>query len=124
MEADGKTLVFRQAYITILVVSARRLLQLSQSQSGLTTLYHRAHKKVEHVDIETYKQVAVTKENAWKFELFLHDLVPLIPIDRIGVLECDRKVDYSPVKNADSESVKTPATARRDLMAECGTWMT
>ena len=64
------------------------------------------------------------KENGWKFELFLHDFYPLIDPNRFGVLECDRNLEFAPVKNANTEKVDTPAIACEMLMTECGSWMT
>jgi UDP-N-acetylglucosamine/UDP-N-acetylgalactosamine diphosphorylase len=72
--------------------------------------YHRAQKKVPHVD-GTGAPVAPTEPNATKFERFLFDAIPLAP--RSMVMETRRWEEFSPLKNADGED--SPATVRRDL---------
>ena len=99
------------------------MLELAQKSGELASLYHRAFKKIQHVDPSSYEPVEVTSENGWKFELFLHDFFPLLPTDKFGLLECDRKTEFAPVKNANTEKEDTPQIACQMLLAECGSWL-
>ena len=71
--ADGVTLRFNQGSILVFCVQSEFLLALATGSGGAdpTSLYHRAHKKITHVDIETKTEVIPSEENGWKFELFL-----------------------------------------------------
>lgn len=55
------------------------------------------------------------KENAWKFELFLQNFMPLVEEFKLGVLEVARETEFAPIKNADGDGhivVDSPATSR------------
>jgi UDP-N-acetylglucosamine/UDP-N-acetylgalactosamine diphosphorylase len=80
--------------------------------------WHRAEKKVEHVD-ERGAQVEPTTPNAVKLEQFVFDAIPLAksPI----VLTTDRAEEFSPVKNA--EGPDSPATCRRDQIRRAARWL-
>ena len=71
----------------------------------------------------TFKPAAVSKENGWKFELFLHDILPFIQQGRLGILVVDRNTEFGPVKNANPATEDTPAIARSMLMKEAGQWL-
>ena len=94
------------------------MLERAASAFEMNTLYHRAFKKIQHVDPITFKPVTATKENGWKFELFLHDILPFIKSGKLGILEVDRKTEFAPVKNADTAAEDTPSIARAMLMEE------
>lgn len=80
--------------------------------------YHASAKKIPHVD-ENGRAVAPAEPNGHKFERFVFDALPAA--DRICVVEVDRQLEYSPVKNA--EGSDSPATARRDLVALYRRWL-
>lgn len=48
--------------------------------------------------------VTPEKENAWKFELFIQNFLPLVSEGKLGVLEVERATEFAPIKNADGES--------------------
>ncbi|KAJ2449898.1 UDP-N-acetylglucosamine pyrophosphorylase [Coemansia sp. RSA 2336] len=79
--------------------------------------HHIARKKIKHVDLETGEQVAPTKPNGIKLERFVFDVFPYV--DKMAVLEVDRKDQFSPLKNAPGTGVDCPETSRRDLIAQC-----
>ena len=54
----------------------------------------------------------------------MHDFFPLVPTDNFGLLECDRKTEFAPVKNANTAKEDTPAIACQMLLSECGSWLT
>lgn len=80
--------------------------------------YHRARKKVAHVDAAG-RAVEPAAPNAWKFESFLFDALPLA--QRTLVLETLRADEFSPIKNAEGED--SPETARRDLVTMFRGWL-
>ena len=59
-----------------------------------------ARKKVPFVD-ELGRRVEPEKPNAIKFETFVFDAMPAA--ERTFVMECDRKAEFAPVKNASGE---------------------
>ena len=92
-------------------------------------MYHKAFKKIEHCDVETWENVKPESENGWKFELFVHSFMPLVDQGKLGVLMVDRETEFSPVKDADGPVSTTygyaaeplpdtPAFARRMVLAE------
>ena len=68
---------------------------------------HRVRKRVPFVDADG-RRVEPDAPNAWKFETFLFDALPLA--DKGVVLEVDRDAEFAPVKNA--EGADSPETAR------------
>lgn len=78
--------------------------------------YHRAAKRVQHVDEHGERAAA---SDATKFECFLFDALPRA--HRTLILETRRSDEFSPIKNADGED--SPETARRDLIALFRGWM-
>jgi UDP-N-acetylglucosamine/UDP-N-acetylgalactosamine diphosphorylase len=84
---------------------------------GFALPYHRARKKVAHLD-GAGRRVEPAEPNAVKFEQFLFDLFPIAP--RTFVHEVDRRREFAPIKNADGED--SPATARAAVAAEVVRW--
>jgi UDP-N-acetylglucosamine/UDP-N-acetylgalactosamine diphosphorylase len=80
--------------------------------------FHIAHKKVPFCD-ENGQVVHPEKENAWKFERFIFDA---LPVARCAlVLETDRQREFNPVKNATGDD--SPQTAQRALVSLFRTWL-
>jgi UDP-N-acetylglucosamine/UDP-N-acetylgalactosamine diphosphorylase len=77
---------------------------------------HRVHKKVPFVD-EQGRRVEPAEPNAWKFETFVFDAMPMAA--HCVVMEVDRSREFAPVKNA--SGVDSPETARALLQA-AGRW--
>ena len=72
----------------------------------------------------TFETVYPDKENGWKFELFLHDILPLIPEKKFGLLKVDRATEFAPIKNAESNSINdNPTTAKNMLFEEISNWL-
>lgn len=67
------------------------LFLLAEGNSGSTNqLYHKAFKKIEHCDPETWEDIKPNEENGWKFELFVHSFMPMVDQGKLGVLMVDR----------------------------------
>jgi UDP-N-acetylglucosamine/UDP-N-acetylgalactosamine diphosphorylase len=88
------------------------------TEGGLRLPYHRAVKKVPHVDDEG-RAVEPDQPNAVKFETFLFDALP--SASRTVSVEVRREDEFSPIKNA--EGADSPATARRDLNRKAARWL-
>jgi UDP-N-acetylglucosamine/UDP-N-acetylgalactosamine diphosphorylase len=121
---DGETLQFRHGSILIFMFKASSLLSLATSKEA-NSMYHKAQKKVDHFCMET-KQT-VMKADAWKFELFLQNFMPLIELGKLSVLEVKRQSEFAPIKNADDDSgvevADSPASAQRLSIEQSVRWI-
>lgn len=88
------------------------------TEGGLRLPYHRAVKRVPHVDAAG-RPVEPAGPNAVKFETFLFDALPAA--SRAVTMEVRREEEFSPIKNA--EGADSPATARRDLNRLYARWL-
>jgi UDP-N-acetylglucosamine/UDP-N-acetylgalactosamine diphosphorylase len=80
--------------------------------------FHRALKKVRHVDADG--QVAdLAEPNGVKFETFIFDALPLAA--RWALVETDRRIEFEPLKNA--TGADSPATVRQRLSDLFAGWL-
>ncbi|KAJ3319911.1 UDP-N-acetylglucosamine pyrophosphorylase [Boothiomyces sp. JEL0866] len=78
--------------------------------------YHIAKKKIKHINAEGV-EIKPESSNGIKLELFIFDVFPFT--ERFAVLECARKDEFSPLKNAPgSNDGDSPDTSRADIMAQ------
>lgn len=84
----------------------------------LSLPFHRAHKKVSHLD-SGGQSVEPEEPNAWKFERFIFDALP--QAQRALVVEADRTLEFNPVKNAKGND--SPAESRAALLRIYRGWM-
>lgn len=82
--------------------------------------WHRARKKISHLDLTSGETVTPDAPNATKFEMFIFDAIPLAT--KSTVLERPRADCFSPVKNA--TGVDSADTARRDMIRRAARWLT
>ena len=62
----------------MIVIDTEFLLDIACGEnSKVHEMYHRAHKKITHVDPVSGESIVPEKENGWKFELFLHNYMPM-----------------------------------------------
>ena len=80
--------------------------------------FHRAIKKVPYVD-DSGRHVEPSAPNAVKFETFIFDALPLA--DRYAVVECDRAIEFEPLKNA--EGPDSPASVRQRMSDNFAGWL-
>lgn len=115
-DAKGK-LLFIAGSIAIHILRVSFVERLNRG-GKLQLPWHRAEKKVEHID-ETGRKIEPEAPNAVKLEQFVFDAIPLAknPI----VYETDRAEEFSPVKNA--EGTDSPATSRRDQIRRAARWL-
>ena len=81
--------------------------------------WHRAHKKVSHIHLETGERVSPQEPNAYKYERFVFDIVPMA--DRSLVVETKREEEFAPIKNA--EGMDSPSTSKALQQARAIRWL-
>ncbi len=86
--------------------------------SGFSLPYHVAHKKIPYVD-EGGRTIQPEKENGYKFEQFIFDVLP--HAEKVVFMEVAREEEFSPIKN--ETGVDSPETARRDLISQWSRWL-
>ncbi len=87
---------------------------LSETSAGAAALpFHRALKKVTHVD-EAGAKVHPDKANAIKFERFIFDLLPAA--ERSLAVEADAKSAFAPLKNAKGSATDSPESVQMQMM--------
>ncbi len=114
-EADG-SLRFWAGNTAIHAIEVEFLRRLSNEPDSLPL--HRALKKVAHLDA-TGTHIDPAEPNAWKFERFLFDALPLAA--RALVVETAREREFNPVKNASGND--SPETCRAALQAIWKGWL-
>jgi UDP-N-acetylglucosamine/UDP-N-acetylgalactosamine diphosphorylase len=85
---------------------------------GTRLPWHVAHKRISYLD-ENDNLVQPDQPNGYKFETFIFDA--LSDARRVVLLEVDRRLEFSPIKNAAGED--SPQTARRDLCEFYAGWL-
>ena len=112
---DG-TLRFVAGSIAIHVMSVEFVRRLA-TDSAFALPYHRAEKKIPHVDLSTGEVVAPAANNGVKLERFVFDALPLCGAS--VVYETDRVEEFAPIKNAtgvdsveSSRAIQTERVAR------------
>ncbi|MBU6413329.1 MAG: UDPGP type 1 family protein [Planctomycetes bacterium] len=94
--ADG-SLKFPGGSIAIHIISVEFLSRMA-SDARFALPFHRAEKKVPHVDLSTGNLVNPERPNAVKLEKFIFDALPLCKNSL--VYETDRLEEFAPIKNA------------------------
>lgn len=80
--------------------------------------FHVAHKAVPHLD-DSGNRIEPDAPNAWKFERFIFDTLPLA--ERVLVVETDRDREFHPVKNREGQD--SPDTCRAALQKLHRGWL-
>lgn len=81
--------------------------------------YHRAVKKVPHIDLETGQRVEPDSPNAVKLEMFVFDALQFC--ERSIVLETIREEEFAPIKNA--EGADSPRTSMQLQSDRAARWL-
>jgi UDP-N-acetylglucosamine/UDP-N-acetylgalactosamine diphosphorylase len=89
------------------------------TDSKLELPYHRADKKVPHVDLSTGTRVEPSEPNGVKLERFVFDAVPLCR--ESIVYESDRVEEFAPIKNA--SGVDSPQSCREIQTLRAARWL-
>jgi UDP-N-acetylglucosamine/UDP-N-acetylgalactosamine diphosphorylase len=86
--------------------------------AGSNLPYHVAHKKIATIDADG-NPVKPEQPNAYKFELFMFDIFPLL--DDMAALQVKREEEFAPVKNKAGND--SPETARQLLFQLHQQWL-
>ncbi|MEM9586656.1 MAG: UDPGP type 1 family protein [Planctomycetota bacterium] len=116
-DADGRLKLWA-GNIAVHVIDIDFLESAANSESALP--YHRASKKVPHVD-SSGQLVSPTEPNAIKFERFIFDLLPAAKT--AIVVEVKPEEAFAPVKNADGAANDTPGLAKKAIVALHRQWL-
>lgn len=114
-DSDGNP-VFWAGNTAIHVLTRSFLERLCDGTNDLP--FHVAHKKVPFID-DRGNAVDPAEPNAFKFERFIFDALPLA--SKALVVEADRAREFNPVKNA--EGPDSPATAKAAIGALAKAWL-
>ena len=93
--------------IAIHIINVNFVAKLNEGRFALP--WHRADKKVPHIDPDTGKKVSPSSPNAVKLESFVFDA--LASCDSSILLQTLRNEEFAPIKNADGPD--SPATSRK-----------
>ena len=115
-DADGD-LVYWAGNIAVHVFATAFVRRVAAEAETLLP-YHGALKRIPALDAEGRPQ-APADPNGLKLERFVFDALPVA--QRTCVVEADRALEFSPVKNA--EGANSPDTARRALNAQYRAWL-
>ena len=116
-DATGE-LAFGAANIAVHVISVEFAMRLATS-SDIRLPWHRAHKKVSCFDAATGVHTNPDKPNAYKFECFIFDALPLA---RSSItLQTSRMEEFAPIKNAEGED--SPDSSHRIQSDRNGAWL-
>ena len=117
-DASGK-LAFDAGSIAIHLLSVDFVRRLNESGGRFALPFHRANKKVPHLDLSTGEHVEPDAPNAVKLETFVFDALPLA--EKSVLLETDRVEEFAPIKNATGDD--SPETSRQLQSQRAGQWL-
>jgi UDP-N-acetylglucosamine/UDP-N-acetylgalactosamine diphosphorylase len=119
--AEKKTeeglLVFSLGSIAIHIINRIFVEQLNTK--GFALPYHRANKKIPHIDLQTGKKIEPQKPNDIKIETFVFDALPLT--SRSIILETIRSDEFAPVKNA--VGADSPQVTKKMMITRSALWL-
>jgi UDP-N-acetylglucosamine/UDP-N-acetylgalactosamine diphosphorylase len=114
--SDG-SLLFSAGSIAIHIINRTFIEQLNAK--GFALPYHRAVKKISHIDLNTGEKIAPEKPNGIKLETFVFDALPLAK--KSIIFETLRGEEFAPVKNADGAD--SPAVTKKMMTARAADWL-
>ena len=114
VDSNGE-LLFYAGSIAIHLITVEFLLQVADELP-----WHKAYKKVPHICLSTGNRVEPKEPNAYKFERFVFDILPMAK--QSLVVETDRSEEFAPIKNA-TGTVDSPLTSTTLQMARATKWL-
>lgn len=109
---------FRAGSIALHAIEVDFVEELNREGFGLP--FHRAEKKIPHIDFETGAPIKPDKPNAVKLETFVFDALPLNEEGSI-IYETDRLDEFAPIKQA--EGIDSPATSEATTTERNAQWL-
>jgi UDP-N-acetylglucosamine/UDP-N-acetylgalactosamine diphosphorylase len=114
---DGE-LRFKAGSIAVHVISVD-FVEAMNTDRAFELPFHRADKKVAHIDLETGRRVEPSEPNAVKLERFVFDALPLA---RASIVYETRRVEeFAPIKNA--TGVDSVESSRRVQTERAARWI-
>jgi UDP-N-acetylglucosamine/UDP-N-acetylgalactosamine diphosphorylase len=114
---DNGELVFWAGSVAIHIFSTAFIRRVAESADELLP-YHASAKRIPTID-EDGQPIEPAEPNGQKLERFVFDA--LAAARSVCLVEGDRNLEYSPIKNA--EGTDSPTSARRDLIAVYRSWL-
>ena len=97
---------------------------LSEAGSWAANLpHHIARKKIPFVDVKSGEKTKPKEPNGIKLEQFVFDVFDLVPLDKFGVFEVDRREEFSPLKNGPGSKEDNPETSKKDVLLQGRRWV-
>lgn len=93
--------------------------RLNTAARGFALPFHRADKKVAHVDLDTGELIEPSEPNAVKLETFVFDALPLC--ESSIILETDRVEEFAPIKNL--SGVDSAESSRAIQIERAARWL-
>jgi UDP-N-acetylglucosamine/UDP-N-acetylgalactosamine diphosphorylase len=123
---DDGSLRFTAGSIAIHVIHRDFVERLNTQPEGFALPWHRADKKVAHLDVDTQKLIEPEAPNAVKLEAFVFDALPMCASSI--VYETDRIDEFAPIKNADTPADEpaasdSPESSRQIQIERAGRWL-
>lgn len=100
-------------------LNTRTTAGMGVSSSGFALPYHRAIKKVPHIDIESGELVQPEEPNAVKLEAFVFDAIPMCKDSLL--FETERVEEFAPIKNA--TGADSPETSGQIQTERAARWL-
>lgn len=116
--AEGE-LLYIAGSIAVHVISVEFIRRLN-TDAKLELPYHRADKKVPHVDLQNGEKVDPEQPNGVKLERFVFDAIPLCRASI--VYETDRIEEFAPIKN--ESGVDSAESSREIQTMRAARWLT
>lgn len=117
-DAQGR-LRFRAGSIAIHILSIAFIDRLTHDAAAFGLPFHRAIKKVPHVDLATGSTIEPAQPNAVKFEAFIFDA--LAECRSSLVVETSRVEEFAPIKNATGDD--SPASSHQLQSDRAANWL-
>lgn len=117
-DASGR-LRYIAGSIAIHILSLEFINRLTRDPARFGLPFHRAIKKVPHIDLASGAKVEPTQPNAVKFEAFIFDA--LAECRSSLVVETSRVEEFAPIKNATGDD--SPSTSHQLQSDRAGAWL-
>jgi UDP-N-acetylglucosamine/UDP-N-acetylgalactosamine diphosphorylase len=108
---------FRAGSIALHAIKVDFVEELNREGFGLP--FHRAEKKIVHINLDSGEVVKPEKPNAVKLETFVFDALPLTQASII--YETDRTDEFAPIKQA--EGIDSPTTSEATTTKRNAEWL-
>ncbi len=113
---DSGGLRFNAGNPAIHILGVDFIRRLNEAEGGFALPFHRANKKIPHINIATGELIEPASLNGVKLETFVFDALPLAT--KPLVLETERVDEFAPIKNASGgDSAESSAALQTERAA-------